>query len=125
MPNFSQSSLDKLKTCDIRLQAIAHEAINEMDFTVICGRRGEDEQNAAFDTGHSKLRYPNSRHNSNPSEAMDLAPIKNGTIDWNDIQSFHTLWQIIKRIGNENKTPMEWGGEFKTLRDYDHFQLRA
>ena len=44
------------------------------DHSIIEGHRGEFEQNAAFDRGSSKLRWPDSRHNSIPSTALDMQP---------------------------------------------------
>jgi len=62
MPKFSKASMDRLKTCDIKLQVIALEAIKEFDFTVVCGYRGEKDQNEAFARGASKLKWPDSKY---------------------------------------------------------------
>ena len=74
MPVFGKRSLQKLETCDPRLQEICKEAIKVMDFTVLCGHRAEDEQNRVYNEGKSKLQWPKSKHNSKPSIAIDLAP---------------------------------------------------
>ena len=74
MPTFSKSSLEKLSTCDERLQRVFNEVIKHYDCTVICGHRGEKEQNEAFIKGFSKLRFPDSKHNSMPSKAIDVVP---------------------------------------------------
>jgi peptidoglycan L-alanyl-D-glutamate endopeptidase CwlK len=74
MPSFGAASLERLATCDARLQAIAKAAIVHWDFSIICGYRGEAEQNAAFKSGASKTPWPKSMHNSLPARAFDFAP---------------------------------------------------
>lgn len=119
MPKFSQASLDKLFACDARLVGICTEAINAMDFTVLCGHRGKEEQNKAYAEGKSKLQWPLSKHNSNPSMAVDLAPFP---IDWNDIERFRRLAILIKKVASEKQIAISWGGDWK-MRDYPHFEL--
>lgn len=120
MPEFSKSSADKLATCDQRLQDVCNEAIKETDFTVVYGHRTREDQNLAYQTGKSRLNWPDSKHNSTPSMAVDLAPYP---IDWNDLGRFHKLSEVIKRIAAEKNIPIEWGGDWKTFKDYPHFQL--
>ena len=74
MPSFSQKSKDKLATCDNKLQLICDEAIQYVDFTIVTGHRSREEQNNLYDLGLSKLRWPNGKHNSEPSRAVDVAP---------------------------------------------------
>lgn len=81
MPKLSNTSLDKLATCHEDLIIFCNELIKHYDFTVVCGHRGAEEQNKAFAEGKSKLKYPNGKHNSYPSKAVDLAPWE-GKIDW-------------------------------------------
>ena len=72
MFKFSQSSLDKLATCHPDLIALANECIKYRDCIILEGHRNEADQNKAFDTGHSKLRFPKGKHNASPSLAMDM-----------------------------------------------------
>lgn len=120
MSNFSKISLKRLNTCDPKLIKICQEAIKEYDFSVLCGHRGEKEQNQAFKEGRSKLSYPKSKHNVTPSKAVDIAPYP---IDWNNIDRFIELSVIIKRIASENNIKIRWGGNFKNFKDYPHFEL--
>ena len=93
------SSKVKLATChpDLRrlVEAVAAgidagdlATAGVRDLTVVCGYRGQAEQDAAFRDGASKLRWPNSRHNSVPSLAVDLAPFP---LDWADRERFQVL----------------------------------
>lgn len=109
MPAFSALSEQRLETCDVRLQAILKEAIRHVDFTVLCGFRGPDEQEDAFRTGRSKVRWPNSKHNRRPSVAVDLAPFP---VDWTDTARFARLAGYIERIAHEQGVKLRWGGDF-------------
>lgn len=91
-----------------------------MDFTVICGHRGEEEQNKAFAEGKSKLKFPNSKHNSRPSMAVDLAPYP---INWNDKEAFKRLSILIKKIASDKQIGITWGGDWKRFRDLPHYEL--
>lgn len=81
--------------------------------------REEDEQNHAFDIGESKLKWPLSKHNAMPSQALDLFQIDaNGKAFWNPM--------TYAKINDESKQDgykLKWGGEFKMLGDYCHFEM--
>ena len=87
MPTFSKTSLDRLSTCHEDLIIFCTELIKHYDFVVVCGHRGEEEQNEAYAKGNSKLKFPNSKHNTYPSKAVDLAPWE-GKIDWGKSQMY-------------------------------------
>ena len=63
MPRFGSKSWNNLATCHPDLQTIAMEAIKYFDFSVIFGARGKDKQDAAYDGGYSKAKWPYSKHN--------------------------------------------------------------
>ena len=124
MPKFGKSSLAKLETVHPDLQRICRELIKELDITVLCGVRGEKEQNAAFVAGHSKLQYPRSKHNKVPSEAVDIAPYnaKKKGIDWNDIPAFIDMCKRVERIAKELGIKIRLGRDF-SFKDYPHVEL--
>lgn len=128
MPVFSKKSLERLATCHDDLQVVCHAAIKEMDFMVVCGHRGEADQNKAFAEGKSKLKYPDSKHNKTPSLAVDLAPVKlvdgKTIIDWNDIEAFRKLAVILLHIAGGRGIPLIWGGHWVKFKDYPHFELK-
>jgi peptidoglycan L-alanyl-D-glutamate endopeptidase CwlK len=78
--------------------------------------------------GHSKVRYPNSCHNVNPSLAVDAAPYP---IDWLDHERFIYFGGYVKGIAAQLKIPIRWGGDWDgdfTLKDnlfndYAHFEI--
>lgn len=120
MPTFSPRSTFKLATCHPLLQQIMNEAIDEIDFAVICGHRNQADQDKAYAEKKSRLRWPDSRHNSLPSKAVDLFPYP---YDWNDIEAFKGLAVVIKRIAEKHGVWVTWGGDWK-MRDMPHFELR-
>lgn len=80
MPKFGSESQAQLATCHPNLQKIANLAIKYADFTIIEGFRDKAHQDADYAKGVSKLKWPNGRHNAQPSRAFDFAPYP---IDWN------------------------------------------
>ena len=120
MPYFSKRSEKKLETCHIKLITICRTVIQDFDFSVLCGYRGEREQNELFNKGRSQVRFPNSRHNKIPSLAVDIAPY---LIDWNDLDRFIELSGRIKETAYLLGYEIEWGGDWKTFRDYPHYQI--
>ena len=86
MPQFSITSKEKLQTCHSDLQILFNEVIKHRDCTVVCGHRGQEEQDKAFRLGNSKKQFPDSLHNTEPSLAVDVAPYEGG-IDWGKLQS--------------------------------------
>ena len=55
--------------------------------------------------------------------AWDFAPIVNGKIDWNNLDLFRKCGEIAKKLNFEGYT-LEWGGDFKTIKDFPHIQLK-
>lgn len=127
---FSKRSIANLKTCHPLLYVLALEAIKEFDFVVICGHRSVTEQQALYAQGRTRAGKivtnidgikKKSKHNQTPSLAMDLVP---HPIDWNDIERFKELGKIIKRLAKEANTPLSWGGDWRSFKDYPHFELK-
>ena len=114
MFHFGTASKSRLSTCHPDIQRLLNECIKHVDFSVVCGMRGKEDQNRAFDDGKSTVRWPNSKHNINPSEAVDVAPYVNG-IAWEDTEGFTLLAGIIKGIslmmGIKVRIGVDWDGD--------------
>lgn len=110
MAHFNESSLQKLNSCDIRLQEICKEVIKLFNFTVIEGHRGEEKQKQYFSEGKSKLKYPASKHNKHPALAVDIAPYP---IDWKDTKSFYYLAGLMIATSNAKNIKLRWGGNWR------------
>lgn len=122
----------RLGTCHPVLQEIVRGAIlyTPMDFTVLYGWRSEEEQNALFEEGRSKLRWPESKHNhvglggSPLSLAVDIAPWYPEPLHvrWNQPEEFRWLAGFVMGIGEpiarQSGFTLRWGGDWD--RDGDH-----
>lgn len=121
---WGKSSLNNLKSCDKRLQDMANMMLARSDFdlTITCGFRGEAEQNDAYNRGTSKARFGQSKHNTFPSQAIDICPypINWDTTDrrWQDM-ALNAMW-CAGKLGFE----ITWGGSFKKLKDMPHIELK-
>lgn len=122
MPKLSKLSQERLDTCHPLLQKVVKEAIKTFDFSVACGYRGEQEQNEAYARGFSQKKFPDSRHNSKPSQAVDLVPYP---LDWKNIESFKAMAIAVKAAAAKVGVTIEWGGDWRKFKDYPHFQLPA
>lgn len=122
MYKFSKKSIERLFQCDPRLQNLMGQAIvtAPFDFAIICGYRNEKDQNAAFKKGKTALVYPNSKHNKMPSLAIDIAPYP---INWQDLTRFKILACHIKIVAYKLDIPIQWGGDWKLIKDYPHYEL--
>ena len=109
MPSFSQTSKDRLATCDARLQRVFNEVIKHFDCTVLCGHRNKEKQDAAFASGNSKLKWPNGNHNSMPSKAVDVAPFP---VDWNDSKRFYYFAGFVMATAKAMGIKLRFGGDW-------------
>ena len=114
MPHFGRRSLHRLRTVDPRLQTLLTRVVQTYDCTILEGHRGEAAQNAAFDAGKSKLRWPNGNHNAYPSRAVDVAPYP---VDWNNTKRFYHFAGFVQATALQLDIPIRWGGDWD--RDYD------
>jgi peptidoglycan L-alanyl-D-glutamate endopeptidase CwlK len=125
MPVFSQKSLKNLAECHETLQKLAKSAILHFDFAVICGHRDEESQELAFQQGKSKKHWPESKHNKTPSLAFDAVPLVDNKVSWaaDDFDDFaRVMFQCAVLLDIDDK--IIWGGEFKTLVDRPHWEVK-
>ena len=120
MPAFSAKSKERLATCDDRLQRLFNAVVERVDITILCGHRGEQDQNMAFANKTSLLKFPKSKHNSLPSHAVDVAPYP---LDWNNVHRFREVAKIIKETASELGIPVKWGGDWQTIVDLPHWEI--
>lgn len=123
MPVFSVRSEERLVQCDPSLIKVMRRAILEYDFIVACGYRGEAEQNSAYASGLSGVRWPMSKHNKKPSVAIDVYPYpyEPNAKDYGQRQAL--MATHILAIASRLHVPMVWGGHWKRPYDPAHFEL--
>jgi peptidoglycan L-alanyl-D-glutamate endopeptidase CwlK len=110
------------------LQLLFRQVVREYDCTVLVGHRNERDQTRAFDDGKSRLRWPDSKHNKQPSLAIDIAPYP---IDWADTKRFYYFAGYVKGVSESMNIKIRFGGDWdsdldlndQTLMDLVHFEL--
>lgn len=132
MAKLGRTSEAQLSTCHPDLQKLVREVVRRLpapyDLTVLQGHRDEKTQNAAYALGRSKLQWPNSKHNSLPSRAVDLAPFP---VDWRDERRFAFLAGFVLAVAAELGISVRWGGDWdrdsyttdERFSDLPHFEL--
>lgn len=112
MFHYGKTSKERLSTVDPRLQAVFDWALRLglVDISIIEGYRGKERQNSFFPK-KSRVRYPNSKHNSIPSQAIDAAPFVNGEISWKRVHCIY-LAGIIVCLGAVMGVRIRWGGNW-------------
>jgi len=134
VPKFSQASFSKLSTCHPDLQTLFYEVIKNFDCTIIEGYRNEADQQKAFESGNSKIRYPHGKHNRQPSHAVDVSPYP---IDWKNERRFYWfagyVLGIAQKLKDDGKIThaIRYGGDWngdknivnETFKDLVHYEL--
>lgn len=118
---FGKKSLEQRATLHTDLQKVVDETAKTFNCTILCGHRNEEGQNRAFAEGKSKLKWPNSRHNSTPSQAVDIVPFP---CNWTALEEFREMSKHVKEAAKTVGVEIEWGGEWANFKDYPHFQLK-
>ena len=153
MPQFSKKSKDKLITCHQDLQILFNYVIKYFDCSIIYGYRSPAIQFDLFKKGRKlekgiwiienknivvtyKDGYEKlSKHNSNPSDAIDVVPYP---IEWNNgnrmrffIGFVKGIAQVLKdtnQINYEIVTGIDWDNDTilkdQRFNDIPHFQIK-
>ena len=122
---FSDKSKKRLETCHQYLILLMNHVIKKIDITILEGHRNEEKQNNYYNAGKSKLKYPESKHNKTPSQAVDVAlwHKEEPNIRWDDKTDWYYLAGYIESTAKDLNIPIYWGGRFSNFFDGVHFQL--
>lgn len=138
---FSDTSAQRLSTCTNNLQRVFNLAIkrSNVDFGIACGRRTIEEQQELYAQGRTKEGsiVTNvdgfnvlSKHNENPSEAVDIYAWINGKASWED-KPLCYIAGVIMSCAKELGVKLRWGGNWNSngviisdqnLKDLPHFE---
>ena len=129
MPYFGKSSKKRLSTCDSKLQEIFNEVIKHVDCSVLEGHREKDRQNKLFKEGKTKVKYPDGRHNRQPSSAVDVTPYP---VDWKDRERQTLVAGFVIGVASQMGINLRWGGDWdqdfqvvdNRFDDFPHFELK-
>lgn len=109
MPHFSNASAARLATCAAPLQELFDDVVEGFDCTVLCGHRDQKAQNKVFETGISRVQWPDGRHNTIPSLAADVAPFP---INWEDRERMSFFAGYVKGIAAAKGVKIRWCGDW-------------
>jgi len=137
MAIFSQRSQNSLSGIHPDLVRLMNEAIIDtpIDFTVTDGVRTTAQQQSLYAQGRTTPgpRVTNAdgvRNKSNHQphadgfgHAVDLYPYINGKVDVNNDRALQVIAGHIKAVAARMGIPIEWGGDWKSITDYPHFEL--
>ena len=129
MPRYSKRSKERLSTCEKDLQMVFNEVIKHVDCSVLEGHRSAERQDKLYDEGKTKVRYPNGRHNSSPSRAVDVTPYP---VDWADRERQTLFAGFVLGVANQMGIKLRWGGDWdqdfevkdNRFDDFPHFELK-
>ena len=128
MPRFGRTSKNRLATCHEDLQDLFNEVIKHVDCCVLEGHRSGERQDKLYEEGKTKVKFPNGRHNANPSNAVDVVPYP---IDWDDRERFHLFAGFVLGVAQSMEINIRWGGDWNKnfevddnqFDDFPHFEL--
>ncbi|WP_345765059.1 M15 family metallopeptidase [Escherichia coli] len=117
---FSQRSENNLKGVNSDLVKIVRRALqlSPVDFGITEGLRTVERQRQLVAAGKSQTM--NSRHISGHAVDVFAYPTSAGSWEWKYYEQIATAF---KQAAKELNIPVEWGGDWKTLKDGPHFQL--
>lgn len=117
---FSQRSENNLKGVNADLVKIVRRALqlSPVDFGITEGLRTVERQRQLVAAGKSQTM--NSRHISGHAVDVFAYPTSAGSWEWKYYEQIATEF---KQAAKELNIPVEWGGDWKTLKDGPHFQL--
>jgi len=131
MPAFGAQSRAILNTCDVRLRSVCDIVVVEYDIAILPlgGHRGRAEQERLFAEGKTKVQWPDSMHNFEPSMAVDCAPYP---IDWDDARRFIYMAGLMLGTARSLGLKLRWGGNWdqdqviiddQNFNDLPHFEI--
>lgn len=118
--------------CCPELQNILLDALEIMNFTILCGYRTDEAQAIVYRDGKSQFKPGQSKHNRLPAEAVDIAPYyPKDKIRWSDKEAACLLAGVIKACAAGREIKIIWGGDWdsdndrqdQTFDDLWHFEL--
>jgi hypothetical protein len=107
---FSDKSAAQLATCAEPLQRLFEAVLADgHDCTIIEGHRTKEKQEEYFRTGKSKKKWPDGKHCSMPSQAVDVMPYP---IDWSDRPRLEAFAKVVFAKAAELGIKVRWGGDW-------------
>ena len=137
MPSFSQTSMDRLRSCDPALEMLFVQVVRDFDCTIVCGHRTAREQQELYALGRTKpgriVTYKDgvndlSKHNFYPSLAVDVVP---HPVQWSNTNRMYHFAGVVIQTARAMGIRIRWGGDWnrdtqtddERFVDLPHFEL--
>ncbi|EOV8094079.1 TPA: M15 family metallopeptidase [Vibrio parahaemolyticus] len=121
----SKSSQKQLVSCNDPINDVVNFVLDFIDVGVVYGHRGKAIQDKLFADGASKLKYPKSKHNAYPSNAVDLIVYVKGIgyIDEKTSRKYRDYYAflagLIAGYCHKQGYSFRWGGDWDVDRNLD------
>lgn len=96
-----------------------------IDFAIpqLGGRRSALQQLELFQAGVSKADGKEKRSKHQDGLALDIVPLVDGVVPWEDEAAFYKVAVCVLQAGAELGIPVQWGGNWRNWTDLPHFEL--
>lgn len=131
MYEYGANSQAQLDTCHPKLQMLFHTAIQFRDISITEGYRSDERQAELLAEGTTKVGPGQSKHNSEPSRAVDAIPYPTTREDWEDREYWveWTSWikGLATGLGITVVSGFDWDNDYdlddQSFFDGPHFEL--
>lgn len=133
---FSKVSEARLQGVKPQLASVVRRALEicAVDFMVVEGLRTIERQRELYAQGRTKPgdKVTWTLHSKHlEGNAVDLAPVIDGVVDWNNLKNFDAIAKAMLQASRELSVPIRWGADWdmdgipreKGETDSPHFEL--
>jgi peptidoglycan L-alanyl-D-glutamate endopeptidase CwlK len=128
MNRYSKSSESRLKTCHPGIQRVFKFVLKNYDHTIVCGHRNKQDQNNAYYSENSKVKWPESKHNEIISRAIDVVPYPTM---WDSKEQLYHFAGYVNSVSDMFGVKLRWGGDWdgdkvfndQKFMDLGHWEL--
>lgn len=138
MYTFGERSKRNLQGIHPDLVKVMEAAIktSTVDFTITDGVRTTAQQQALYAQGRTtagkivtnadgvKSKSNHQIKDDGFGHAVDLYPYYNGSVQLNDVAKLKQIAAHIKEVSKRLGVDIVWGGDFKSIVDMPHFELK-
>lgn len=125
--SLSTKSLERMQGVNPKLQEIAKKAIEltTIDFGIpqFGGLRSAGDQLYLYQSGKSKADGINKKSYHQSGNALDVFAYVNGKASWDELHLAMVAAAMLQ-AASELGYAIEWGGLWKSFKDFPHFQIR-
>jgi peptidoglycan L-alanyl-D-glutamate endopeptidase CwlK len=130
---WGKESKKQYDTIDPRLQRVLDRVCSEVcDIRILVGNRNKEDQDLAYATGRSKVRWPNSKHNALPSLAVDITPTPVNFKSQSLREELSYIAGALTAIARQEGITVRWGGDWdqdgdledNSFDDLFHFEIK-